>query len=153
MAKSQQTFNKKEREKKRQKKKKEKQERREQRKLEKLENGPKSFEDQITYVDFDGNPTKEKPDPTKKIVINAEDIVLGVPPKDHTPMDPIRKGTVKFFNDDKGYGFIVDSETKESIFTHINNTFDDIRENDKVSFEVEMGPKGPNAVNVRLEKK
>lgn len=153
MAKSQQTFNKKEREKKRQKKKKEKQERREQRKLEKLENGPKSFEDMLSYVDENGNLTSVKPDPTKKIEIKAEDIVLGIPPKDHTPVDPIRKGSVKFFNDDKGYGFIIDAETKESIFVHINNTVDDIRENDKVSFEVEMGPKGPNAVNVKLEKK
>ena len=66
MAKSQQSFNKKEKEKKRRKKKKDKLERREQRKLEREEVGPKSFEDLIRYVDEDGNLTTTPPDPTKK---------------------------------------------------------------------------------------
>ena len=154
MAKSQQSFNKKEKEKKRLKKKQEKLERREQRKLEKSESGPKSFEDMISYLDEDGNTTSTPPDPTiKKKVIKAEDIVLGVPARDNTPMDPNRKGQVKFFNTEKGYGFIVDSETKESVFVHMNNTAAPIKENDKVTFQVEMGPKGPNAINVRLAPK
>ena len=66
MAKSQQSFNKKEKEKKRLKKRKEKLERKEQRKQEKLDNGPKSFEDMLAYVDENGYLTSEKPDPTKK---------------------------------------------------------------------------------------
>jgi cold shock CspA family protein len=73
-----------------------------------------------------------------------------VPSRDDTPVDVVRKGQVKFFNDEKGYGFITDSETKDSIFVHINNISDTIRENDRVTFEVEMGPKGPNAVKVKL---
>ena len=64
-------------------------------------------------------------------------------------IDPIRKGTVTFFNDSKGYGFIRDSETKESVFVHINNVLEDIKEGNLVSFEVEMGQKGPTAVKVK----
>ena len=150
MAKSQQSFNKKEKEKKRLKKKKEKLERREQRKLEKAENGPKTFEDMLSYVDEDGNLTSTKPDPLKKKKINVEDIVLGVPPTDKSITESVRNGQVKFFNEEKGYGFITDVETKDSIFVHINNIDEPINENDKVTFEVEMGPKGPNAVNVKL---
>jgi len=150
MGKSQESFNKKEKEKKRQKKKKEKRERREQRKLEREENGPKSFEDMISYVDINGNLTKEKPDPVDmKIDINVEDIVIGAPPRDDSEMDKIRVGKVKFFNDEKGYGFIVDKETKESVFVHINALSAPIKENDVVSFEVEMGQKGVNAVRVK----
>lgn len=150
MAKSQQSFNKKEKEKKRLKKKKEKLERREQRKLEKAENGPKSFEDMLSYVDEDGNLTSTPPDPSKKKKIKAEDIVLGVPPTDKSIVETVRNGQVKFFNEEKGYGFINDLETKDSIFVHINNLSEPIQENDKVTFEVEMGPKGPNAINVKL---
>ncbi len=152
MAKSQQSFNKKEKEKKRRKKQQAKKERREQRKLEKEQNGPKSFEDMLSYVDEDGNLTSTPPDPNKKKEeIKAEDIVLGIPPKDQTPEDPIRKGTVKFFNHEKGYGFIIDSATKENLFVHTNNTIDTIQENDKVIFEIEGSAKGPVAVRVKID--
>lgn len=150
MARSQDSFNKKEKEKKRRKKKQEKLERKEQRKLEKAEGGKKTFEDMIMYVDEDGNLTSTPPDPAKKKKFKLEDIVIGVPPKDDAPMETVRRGRVKFFNDDKGYGFILDLETKESVFVHANNTSDQLRENDIVSFEVEMGPKGPNAINVSI---
>lgn len=153
MAKSQETFSKKEKEKKRRKKRQEKLERREQRKLERAERGKKTFEEMITYVDEYGNFTDTPPDPSKRNKIKAEDIMLGVPPRDHTPMETVRKGIVKFFNGEKGYGFITDSQTKESLFVHINNVNFEIRENDKVIFEVEMGQKGPNAVRVSLAPK
>jgi cold shock CspA family protein len=149
MAKSQETFNKKEKEKKRRKKKQDKLEKREQRKAEKQEGGAKSFEEMLAYVDENGNLSDTPPDPLKKKKIVAADIVLGAAPKDDTPYDPNRKGLVKFFNDEKGYGFLIDQETKESIFVHINNVNEPIGENDKVSFQVEMGPKGPNAVQVK----
>ncbi|MCB0621256.1 MAG: cold shock domain-containing protein [Saprospiraceae bacterium] len=64
----------------------------------------------------------------------------------------MRKGRVKFFNEEKGYGFIIDLETEDSIFVHINNLDEPLQENDRVTFEVEMGPKGPNAVQVKLVK-
>lgn len=152
MARSQDSFNKKEKEKLRRKKKEEKEERRVQRKIEKAEGGVKSFEDQLSYVDENGYLTSTPPDPAKKKKFKAEDIILGVPPRDDTPVDPIHKGQVKFFNNEKGYGFITDAETKESIFVHINNIIDTIRENDRVTFEIEMGHKGPNATNVKLQK-
>lgn len=150
MAKSQDSFNKKEKEKKRKKKNQEKLERREQRKIQKAEGGVKTFEDMISYVDENGHFSSTPPDPSKKKVIKAEDIVLGVPSRDDTFVEPIHQGQVKFFNDEKGYGFIIDAETKESVFVHINNVADSLRENDRVTFEVEMGPRGLNAVNVKL---
>ena len=150
MAKSQQSFNKKEREKKRRKKRQEKLERREQRKLEKAESGKKSFEEQLSYVDEDGNLTSTPPDPSKKRKIKASDIVLGVPPKSKEPVEKTRTGKVKFFNHEKGYGFISDSISGDSVFVHANQIDIALQENDKVTFEVERGPKGLSASNVKL---
>jgi len=145
------TWNKKEREKKKQQNKKEKAER----KLERQERAKdgNDLESMMAYLDENGNLSSKPPDPRKKIVINAEDIEIGVPKQAPiNPEDLIRKGIVTFFNDSKGYGFIKDLETQESIFVHINSLTEPIKENNKVSFEVEMGPKGANAVNVKLVK-
>ena len=91
------------------------------------------------------------PDPKKFKKIKLEDIEIGVPIQQKIdPADLIRKGTVTFFNESKGYGFIKDQQTQESIFVHINGLKDKITENSKVTFEVEMGHKGPNAVNVKI---
>lgn len=144
------SFGKKEREKKRLKKKKEKAERKAQRKEESAET-TKSFEDMIMYVDEFGNLTPTPPDPSKKRKIKKEDIEISIPRQgEEREVDPIRKGTVKFFNEEKGYGFIVDRETNDSIFVHANGLMDHIQDRDKVTFEVEMGPKGPSAFNVKL---
>lgn len=151
MSKSQETWNKKEAEKKRAKKKQEKEQKKEDRKAN--AGGSASFEDMLAYVDEYGNITSTPPDPLKKIVIKEEDIQIAIPKlADMAPVDTVRKGIVTFFNDSKGYGFIKDTDTQESIFVHINGLVDSIKENNKVSFEVEMGPKGPNAVNVKLVK-
>jgi CspA family cold shock protein len=61
----------------------------------------------------------------------------------------MQNGTVKFFNTAKGFGFIKD-ENGQEIFVHVTGLKDEVRENDKVTFEVEQGRKGLNAVNVRL---
>lgn len=61
----------------------------------------------------------------------------------------MRTGTVKFFNDDKGFGFIVDDENGEELFVHISGTIDEITKGDSVSFEIAEGNKGPNAVDVK----
>ena len=63
----------------------------------------------------------------------------------------MQNGVVKFFNESKGFGFIKADDTGEDIFVHQSGLQDTIRENDKVSFEVQPGKKGPNAVNVRVQ--
>ena len=60
------------------------------------------------------------------------------------------QGTVKFFNETKGFGFITPVDNSEDIFVHISGLVDEIRENDKVSYEVAKGKKGINAVNVEV---
>lgn len=60
-------------------------------------------------------------------------------------------GTVKFFNETKGYGFITPDEGSKDVFVHANGLIDEIREGDKVSYEVEESPKGLNAVNVTVD--
>lgn len=148
MGKSQQTFNKKEREKKKAKKKKDKLERMEQRKIEKAERGKIQLEDQLMYLDENGNLTKEKPDPRNRIKVRADTIELGVPNYPRERMDTAHRGVVKFFSDEKGYGFITDKATKESIFVHCNDAYEDIKENHVVEFKIGKGPKGPKAENV-----
>ena len=61
----------------------------------------------------------------------------------------MKKGTVKFFNEAKGFGFIME-ENGQDIFVHATGLKQDIRENDKVTFETETGPKGLSAINVSL---
>jgi len=149
MSRPRETFNKKEQEKRRIKKKKDK----EQKKLERKANSDsgKSMEEMFAYVDENGHIVSTPPDPFKKKVINQEDIQISISRKEPAdPGDLIRKGTVMFFNDSKGYGFIKDHETQESIFVHVNGLECKIKENDKVTFETEKGPKGTNAVRVKL---
>ncbi len=150
MGRSQETFNKKEVRKKKEKKRKDKEKKR----LARKENEKKGgLDDMIAYVNEDGMLSSTPPDPSKKKDVKLEDIEIGTPNRNsEQDLDPIRKGTVAFFNDSKGYGFIRDSETKESVFVHINNTLEDIKEGNLVSFEVEMGQKGPTAVKVKLSK-
>jgi CspA family cold shock protein len=62
----------------------------------------------------------------------------------------MKKGTVKFFNSSKGFGFIKPSDSSEDIFVHVSGLIDEIRENDEVKFDVEKGRKGLNAVNVEI---
>lgn len=62
----------------------------------------------------------------------------------------MKKGTVKFFNNAKGFGFIKPSDSADDLFVHESGLIDDIRENDEVQYEVTQGRKGLNAVNVEL---
>jgi cold shock protein len=61
----------------------------------------------------------------------------------------MQTGLVKFFNNDKGFGFIVDDQTGEEIFVHVTGLVSQIRQDDQVSFDTEQGRKGLNAVNVK----
>lgn len=145
------TWNKKEREKKKKQKKKEKAEKKqEQRENSVKGDNPSSM---IAYVDEYGNLSDTPPDPRKKISIKAEDIEIGVPRYDPAnDIAAVRNGIISFFNHDKGFGFIKDLQTQESVFVHINALSEPVAENNKVSFEVEMGPRGANAINVKLVK-
>ncbi|MCK7590972.1 cold shock domain-containing protein [Subsaxibacter sp. CAU 1640] len=145
MAKSQQSFNKIEKEKARAKKREEKQKKKEARKSEGSKGGIP-----MAYVDAYGNLTDTPPDPNDKIEVDAEDIVLGVPKKEEAEEeDPVRKGKVSFFDNSKGFGFIIDAENNEKYFCHISGLIDKIAENDKVEYELEKGLKGMNAVKVK----
>lgn len=62
----------------------------------------------------------------------------------------MNKGIVKFFNDTKGFGFIKDAESGEEYFVHVTGLVDKIRENDEVTYDLQEGRKGLNAVNVKL---
>ena len=149
MGKSQETFNKKEKEKKKLKKKQDKEQKKEERRAN-SEKG-KGIDEMLAYVDENGNISSTPPDPKKKRDIKTEDIQIGTSRQaDLEPEDLIRKGTVTFFNDSKGYGFIKDHETQESVFVHVNGLENPVKENDKVTFETEMGQKGINAIRVKL---
>jgi cold shock CspA family protein len=149
MGKGHETWNKKDREQRRDKAKKQKEERKKERK-ENTKKG-KSLDEMMAYIDENGNISAIPPNPKNKKEIKVEDIEIGVPKqKPVDPKDLIRKGIVTFFNESKGYGFIKDSENSQSIFVHVNGCNEPIQERSKVSFEIEMGAKGANAVNVRL---
>jgi cold shock CspA family protein len=148
MGRSQESFNKKEVRKKKEKKRLDKEKKRATRKDGDKKGGLDSM---IAYVDENGMLTSTPPDPTTKTKTKIEDIEVSVPKMDESMKpDPIRRGRLTFYNDSKGYGFIRDAVTQESIFVHVNEFKDDIMEGNMVSFEVEKGPKGPAAVRVKL---
>ena len=64
----------------------------------------------------------------------------------------MKNGTVKFFNETKGFGFIKVENSNEEVFVHVSGLKEEIRQNDEVIFEIQEGKKGLNAVNVRLAK-
>jgi cold shock CspA family protein len=148
MAKSQVTFNKIEKEKKRLKKRDEKQKKKDARKAESKEN-PQGI--QFAYVDYNGNLTDTPPDPTMKLKVDAESIELGIPKKEDRGEDEPtgKEGKVSFFDTSKGFGFILDSINQEKYFVHVSGLLEPIQENDKVSYELERGQKGMNAVRVK----
>ncbi len=151
--KSQQTFNKSEKEKKRLKKREDKRKKMEARKAEAKESPKKGI--QFAYVDYNGNLTDTPPDPSEKIEVDIESISINVSKMaegDREAFDPVRKGSVSFFDSSKGFGFIIDAENQEKYFTHVSGLIDDIAENDKVTFELEKGQKGLNAVKVTQQK-
>ena len=144
MAGSQETFGKKEREKKRLKRKKDKQLKKEERKA----SGQDSM---FVYVDEFGQLTDTPPDPANKIKVDASSIEIGIPKKEDRQEEEAadRTGKVSFFDTSKGFGFIFDSTSQEKYFVHVSGLLEEVKENDKVTFELEKGLKGMNAVRVK----
>ena len=144
------TYNKRQTEKKKPARRAEKQKKKEDRKLLGKAN---SFDDMIAYVDENGVITSTPPElnPNKE-EIKQEDILISTPKKGDIETSTVLKGRVDYFNESKGYGFIKDLGSDEKYFFHVsNNTLTDISETDIVTFELERGLRGMNAINIRIE--
>ena len=142
------TVDKRENEKKRLARRAEKQKRKEEKKLSPKAN---SLDDMIAYVDENGMITSPPPtENIKKEEIKQEEIVISTPKKEKE-VPTVMKGRVEFFNTSKGFGFIKDLSGTEKYFFHVNNVMADISENDIVTFDLERGIKGMNAVNICFE--
>lgn len=141
------SWNKKEREKKKRQNAKEKQERKLERK-ENTKNG-NNLEDMLAYVDENGFLVSAPPDKSSRVEINAEDIVLGIP-KMEEQEERREEGIVTYYNDEKGYGFIRDNRTKQSVFFHKKQLTGNVNLQTKVSFVITKGLKGPEAQEVQV---
>ena len=129
------TVGKRENEKKRLAKREEKQKKKDSKKL----SSKSSFDDMIAYVDENG-------------MITLDEIIIATPKKeDEEPV--ILRGRVEFFNEARGFGFIKDLAGVDKYFFHVNNVVGNISEGNIVTFDLERGVKGMNAVNICLEKK
>lgn len=142
------TVDKRENEKKRLAKRAEKQKKKEEKKL---SGKTSSFEDMIAYVDENGVISSTPPaENFKKEEIKQEEIQISVPKKEkEEPV--ILRGKIDFFNTSKGFGFIKELSSGERYFFHVNNVLSNITEGNIVTFDLERGLKGMNAINVTLE--
>lgn len=141
------TYNKKEKEKKKQQKRKEKLMRKEERK----ENAPGGgLDNMLAYVDEFGVIQDTAPDPSRKMIIDSDEIEIGIPKREKEAFDPAITGVISFFDNSKGYGFIK-SEDGTNFFVHTNNVSGVAAEGKHVRFEKEKGPKGWTAVKVVVQ--
>ncbi len=145
MAGSQESFGKKEREKKRLKKKQDKLLRKEERKASGLD------DNMFVYVDEFGQLTDTPPDPSQKIEVDLESIEIGTPKKEDRPEEEVvpNIGKVSFFDSSKGFGFIIEEVSQQKYFVHVSGLLEEIKENDRVTYSLEKGLKGLNAVQVK----
>lgn len=149
MAKSQQTFNKKEKEKKRQKKRVDKMHKKEERKSNSVGG---DLDSMMAYVDEFGNIVDTPPEaPNKKHRDNEDEAILASAVGIVVEEDESSgyKGIVSFFDEEKGFGFIKDADSKKEYYVHVTGVIDKIKDRDRVSFLIEKGPKGFNAVQVK----
>ena len=145
MGRSQESFHKKEVSKKKEKRRKDKEKKRLERKV---STKSSNFDDMIAYVDENGMLTSTPPETKKKY--DASEIEVSTPKQDPSQSNKIKSGKLTFFNEIKGYGFINEEVTGQSVFVHINDFKDDIKKGDRVSFEMGKGQRGPSAFNVKL---
>jgi cold shock CspA family protein len=147
MGKSTETFSKKEREKKKLKKQRDKKDKSDDRKSAAVKG--QGLNEMMAYVDQDGNLTNVPQELGVRRKVASEDIQIGTPKQEAVEEEAIRNGIITHFNEAKGYGFIRDLKTQESIFFHIHAITEQVNESDKVTFEVELGQKGLNAIKVK----
>lgn len=146
MGRSSETFSKREKEKQRAQKRQEKERKKEERKANGGEG--KSLEDMMAYVDENGNLTSTPPDQSRKKVIKVSEIDLTSRNKGGSAPGFLRSGFVKFFNEEKGFGFIKDSSSGEEFFFHFQAADFQIKQSDAVTFDTASGPKGQVAVRI-----
>jgi cold shock CspA family protein len=150
MGRSQETFNKKEVRKKQEKRRKDKELKRAKKKS---EGGKSTFDNMIAYVDEFGKISSTPPDPGRITVIDPTTIELKITANSpETESNYKRKGVVTAFFESKGYGFIRDLVSSQSVFVHRDNLLEPVHENNVVSYEIGRGPKGPTALKVELFK-
>jgi cold shock CspA family protein len=147
MSKSKASFAKREKEMKRMKERQEKQDKMQERKA--AGKSGKSLNDMMAYLDENGNLSSVPPDPAKQKTFKVEDMQIGVPKYEPSEEELVRSGVVDFFNESKGFGFINDDRTRERIFMHVSRFLEPIAEGDRVTFDVERGDRGFNAVNIK----
>jgi cold shock CspA family protein len=145
MAKSKVTTGKKEKEKKRLQQRREKEQKMQERKSNTSKG--KSWEDMIAWTDENGNLTDTPPNPNNKKTVRAEDIQIQVVSSPKEDMKQ-RQGRVDFFNHERGFGFIIDNQSKEKLFFHVNNLQEEVAENDQVIYNIERGERGMVAAEV-----
>jgi CspA family cold shock protein len=138
------TFNKKALQQKRAKKQMDKLERRADRKTN--NDKGKSLEEMTAYLDEYGNITDVHPDKQKKRKVNDHDLLPGSPQIND---DKVYEGMISLFFTDKGYGFITEDKTRETVFVHVNKLTEQIVEKDRVTYNKERTPKGFAAINVK----
>ncbi|NDC76472.1 MAG: cold shock domain-containing protein [Chitinophagia bacterium] len=141
------SWNKKEREKKKLQAKKEKEERKKERRQQSESGGTDGM---MAYLDADGNLTSTPPDPNQRREVSLEEIEISVPRQTQEPMEPgTREGVLTFFNETRGFGFIRDLKTRESVFVHVNDILEPLTENGRVIYKPGDSPKGPVALEVK----
>ncbi|MDR1755594.1 MAG: cold shock domain-containing protein [Culturomica sp.] len=138
-----QSFGKRENEKKKQAKRLEKQKRKEERQA----GGTSSLDEMIAWVDEMGNIVDTPPEQRGKQEVRLEDVVISTPKKYEPEPEPLN-GRIEYFNAGKGYGFIKDRASTEKYFFHISSAPAGISEGDIVTFELERGTRGLNAVRI-----
>ena len=135
------------------KKKQEKRLAKQQKKEERKSNGTSSFEDMIAYVDENGMITDTPPTPNNKPQeVDMSTIEVSTPRRTEEPIELVHEGRIEHFNVSKGYGFVKDLKNAEKYFFHISGLIDNIIENNFVTFELEKGSRGMNAVKIKLKK-
>ena len=119
----------------------------------KLSGKANSFEDMIAYVDENGMITDTPPTPNNKPQeVDMSTIEVSTPRRTEEPIELVHEGRIEHFNVSKGYGFVKDLKNAEKYFFHISGLIDNIIENNIVTFELEKGSRGMNAVKIKLKK-